>query len=64
MGRIKTQLVKRTAMKLLAKHPDKFKKDFEENKKLVEETADIKSIKLRNVIAGYLTRLVKTKQRR
>jgi len=37
----------------------RFKKDFSKNKKLVEEVAVIPSKKLRNVIAGYLTRLVK-----
>ncbi len=59
MGRIKTMLIKRTVNSLLAKHPDKFKDNFEENKKLAEEVAEIHSKKLRNVIAGYLTRLVK-----
>lgn len=59
MGRIKTMLIKRTVNSLLAKYPDKFKDNFEENKKIVEEVAEVPSKKLRNVIAGYLTRLVK-----
>jgi len=62
MGRIKTQLIKRVANKLVVLYPTKFKKDFEENKQLVMETADVKSVKLRNVIAGYITRLVKTRR--
>ncbi|MEM4244682.1 MAG: 30S ribosomal protein S17e [Candidatus Nanoarchaeia archaeon] len=59
MGRIKTMLIKRTVNSLLAKYPDRFKDNFEENKKIVEEVAEIHSKKLRNVIAGYITRLVK-----
>ena len=59
MGRIKTQQVKRTSRELFAKHSDSFKKEFDENKKLVGEFAEIRSKKLRNMIAGYVTRLVK-----
>ncbi|MBR9690873.1 30S ribosomal protein S17e [Candidatus Woesearchaeota archaeon] len=59
MGRIKTQFIKRVTNDLVSAHSDKFKKDFEENKKLVSQFADISSKKLRNVIAGYVTRLMK-----
>ena len=62
MGRIKTKLIKRIANKLVSNHRDEFKKDFDENKQLVTEFADIHSKKLRNVIAGYVTRLVKTNE--
>lgn len=59
MGRIKTMLIKRAVNTLIAKYPDRFKDNFEENKKLVGGVAEIHSKKLRNVIAGYLSRLVK-----
>ena len=59
MGRIKTMLIKRTVNELMANHKKEFKKDFEENKVLVEKFANIPSKKLRNVVAGYVTRLVK-----
>ena len=36
---------------------DKFKADFEHNKKAVEEVAEIHSKKLRNILAGYITKL-------
>jgi len=62
MGRIKTKLIKRISLKLFDEHKDEFKPDFEENKKLVEEFADVPSKKIRNVVAGYVTRLVKQKQ--
>ena len=59
MGRIKTALIKRVTLELFEKHSDKFKKDFNENKQIVEEHSDINSKKLRNIIAGYVTRLTR-----
>ena len=62
MGRIKTQLTKRTSRALFAEHKELFKADFNENKKIVTQYLDIPSKKLRNIIAGYTTRLAKQKQ--
>ncbi|MAG45229.1 MAG: 30S ribosomal protein S17e [Nanoarchaeota archaeon] len=62
MGRIKTQLVKRIALKLMRMDSDRFKKDFSENKKILAEVSEINSKKLRNIIAGYLTRLVRQQE--
>lgn len=62
MGRIKTKLTKRVTLKLVKAHRDEFKKDFKSNKELVTKFADIPSKKLRNIIAGYVTRLVNTKE--
>ena len=59
MGRIKTMLIKRTTHSLYDLYKDKFTQNFDDNKKLVMEYAEIRSKKLRNVIAGYLTRLMK-----
>lgn len=59
MGRIKTKLVKRISSELYSENPEKFKDSFDENKKVADTLADIPSKKLRNVIAGYITRLVK-----
>ena len=59
MGRIKTTLTKRTALKLLESHRKEFKTDFQENKEIVEKFLNVPSKKLRNIIAGYITRLVK-----
>ena len=59
MGRIKTTLVKRNAMKMFKGNTAKIKTDFNENKEVVEELAEVRSKKLRNIIAGYLTRLKK-----
>ncbi len=58
MGRIKSKLVKRTANALL-KRKNQFTGDFEENKKVLK--VKMPSKKIRNQIAGYITRL-KTKE--
>jgi len=58
MGRVKTKLVKRATLRFMKEHPRTFKKDFPENKILLAGVSEIYSKKLRNVIAGYLTRLV------
>ncbi len=57
MGRIKTDMVKRTSAKLIKTYPDKFSKSFEKNKLALAELADIRSKKLRNIIAGQAVRL-------
>lgn len=59
MGRIKTQLVKRTTEEIYEKYADSVSKEFEDNKRLLDSKMNIKSKKMRNVIAGYLTRLKK-----
>ncbi|MBI5389475.1 30S ribosomal protein S17e [Candidatus Woesearchaeota archaeon] len=56
MGRIKTVLTKRVTNELMEKHSQDFKKDFNENKKQVSKFASFPSKKLRNIIAGYVTR--------
>jgi len=62
MGRIKLQLIKRTTNKLMKEHKEEFKEDFNENKKIVEKHTDVSNKKLRNRIAGYVTKLMKKKE--
>ncbi len=57
MGRIKTKLIKRKTKELLKVHGESFTKDFNENKLFTNKFAKIQGKKLRNVIAGYMTRL-------
>jgi len=45
-------------MELLKKYPDIWTGDFNINKKLVQELTNIKSKKVRNRVAGYITRKV------
>ena len=62
MGRIKQRLIKRTAKRLMVLNKNDFKEDFEFNKKKVTELVELHSEKLRNTIAGLVTKLVRKKQ--
>lgn len=62
MGRIKTTPIKRAAKRLVRDHKEKFKPDFATNKKVVTQLLEVPSKKLRNVIAGYVTRLIRNKE--
>lgn len=59
MGKVRIALVKRAARKLLELYPHEVSTDFEKNKELVSKYVYLKSKKLRNQIAGYLTHLAK-----
>lgn len=60
MGRIKTDMIKRTGRKMFKSNPKKFSVNFDRNKQAVDDMAEMSSKKLRNVIAGHITRLVRT----
>ena len=62
MGRIKTQFVKRITQEVVEQYKADFKDNFEENKKIVSARVDVSSKKLRNTIAGYVTRLIKSQK--
>lgn len=61
MGRIKTWMIKRLGEDLLRQFPDKFCEDFDKNKEVLKDLLEIKSKKLRNVLAGYITKVMKRK---
>ncbi len=56
MGNIRPTYIKRVAVELVRRFPDEFTEDFEHNKKKVAELTDVRSIMMRNRIAGYVTR--------
>ena len=58
MGKVRPEKVKKIAKELLKRYPDKFTLDFESNKKALATLLETSSTKLRNRIAGYVTRLV------
>jgi len=62
LGNVRPEKVKRIARELIRKYPDKFTANFEENKKILSSIALIPSTRLRNSIAGYITRLVSISQ--
>ncbi|MFA6461924.1 MAG: 30S ribosomal protein S17e [Candidatus Woesearchaeota archaeon] len=59
MGRIKTKLIKRKTKALFKVQGENFSSDFVQNKTLTNRYTTVASKKLRNVVAGYMTRLKK-----
>jgi len=62
MGRVKTQPIKRVTFEIFNKFRDKISRDYTKNKEFLATAATIRSKKIRNIIAGYLTRLAATKE--
>jgi len=58
LGKVRPERVKKIAKELLKRYPNKFSSDFESNKKLLGSLSKVSSTRLRNRIAGYITRLV------
>ncbi|OGS49358.1 MAG: 30S ribosomal protein S17e [Euryarchaeota archaeon RBG_16_68_13] len=56
MGNIRPTYIKRIAIQLVETHANEFNEDFEHNKKKVSELTDVRSMMMRNRIAGYVTR--------
>jgi len=63
LGQIKPRFIKSFGDKLIEKYPDKFSKDFEKNKKALDELDIRVSKKVRNLIAGYLVHVIKRKEK-
>ena len=63
MGNIKTNFVKRVGRKIYEMNTDKFSDDYSKNREIIRGLIDIKSKKLRNKIAGYVTSLKKQEGR-
>jgi small subunit ribosomal protein S17e len=57
LGKVRTDTVKRAARELVEKFPGRFTNEYEANKLAVNELLRAPSKKLRNLIAGYVTRL-------
>jgi small subunit ribosomal protein S17e len=60
---IKPSYIKNLGTSLLAKQAEYFSKSFEENKKQLGASASIPSKRVRNRVAGYITRRMNTKKR-
>ena len=58
MGNVRTEQIKRTAKELIRRFPDKFSNNFENNKHLVNSLVSGGTPKVRNQIAGYITRFL------
>jgi len=58
MGRVRTKTTKRAARLIVEKYFPKLTLDFHTNKRICDEVALISTKRLRNKIAGYVTRLM------
>jgi small subunit ribosomal protein S17e len=58
LGKVKTEQIKKTGKELMTRFPNKFSSNFEENKKLVDTLTAGTTTRVRNKIAGYITRTV------
>jgi len=54
---VRPEYVKKVARELIGLYPNKFTKNFQSNKESIGSVAKVQSSKLRNRIAGYITRL-------
>jgi small subunit ribosomal protein S17e len=59
MGRIKSIAIKILAEDLVKNHGKRFSGDFEKNKEILGEIKKIKSKRIRNILAGYITKKMK-----
>jgi len=59
---IKPSYIKTIGTELLAKQRDNFSSSFDENKQQLATSAVIESKRVRNRVAGYITRKVNTKR--
>jgi small subunit ribosomal protein S17e len=59
MGRIKTTNIKTLGNEIIKDHASRFTEDFGKNKKILDEIKLIKSKKIRNILAGYITKETK-----
>ena len=62
MGKVKTDQVKRTGKELMSRFPTKFTTKFDENKRLVDSLTKGTTTRVRNQIAGYITRTLSLAQ--
>jgi small subunit ribosomal protein S17e len=58
LGKVKTEQIKRLAKELMERFPDKFSSDFDANKHAVDALTQGATTKVRNQVAGYITRTV------
>jgi small subunit ribosomal protein S17e len=63
MGRIKSKAIKNLAREIIAEHGNRLTADFEKNKKILHEVRKIESKKVRNVVAGYITKEMERSKR-
>lgn len=57
MGRVRNSVVKKAAAKIISSYYSKLDNDFHQNRMVIRDVAEIQSKRLRNQVAGFVTRL-------
>ncbi len=60
---IKPSYIKTVGEELLSIYPDRLTNNFDDNKQAVVEVTSVRSKRVRNRIAGFITRKVNTRKR-
>jgi small subunit ribosomal protein S17e len=58
LGKVKTEQIKHLAKQLITRFPDKFTTNFDDNKHLVGALTEGTTTRVRNQVAGYITRTI------
>jgi len=58
VGKVKTEQIKHLAKELISRYPNKFTTNFDDNKRMVDELTEGATTRVRNQVAGYITRTV------
>jgi small subunit ribosomal protein S17e len=56
LGKVKTEQIKHLGKELMARFPEKFNTNFDDNKKQVDALTKGPTTRVRNKVAGYITR--------
>ncbi len=56
LGKVKTEQIKHLGKELMTRFPGKFTTNFDENKRTVDEVTKGTTTRVRNKVAGYITR--------
>jgi small subunit ribosomal protein S17e len=62
LGKVKTEQIKHLAKQLIERFPDQFSTNFDDNKRMVDELTEGATTRVRNQVAGYITRTYTLKQ--
>jgi small subunit ribosomal protein S17e len=62
LGKVKTEHIKRVGKELMSRFPDKFSRNFDENKSAVDALTQGATTKVRNQVAGYITHTISLTQ--
>lgn len=62
MGKVKTEQIKHLGKELMTRFPNKFTAIFDDNKHLVDQLTKGTTTRVRNQVAGYITRTISLAQ--